>query len=160
MSGDTIFMISNVITRKLDSLKIIGNVMIVEKDSLSNEGFNQIRGGILNGMFSESKLKDVEIKKNIDVIYYMYSEEKNELIGINKTTCSKLFMQLSENEIKDISFFIEPLGKVYPDKELPINERKLEGFIWRSDEKPETINDLFSQEDLNIKLPKIHGVKE
>ena len=160
MSGDTIFMISNVITRKLDSLKIIGNVMVVEKDSLSNEGFNQIKGGILNGMFSEGKLKDVEIKKNIDVIYYMYSEENNELIGINKTTCSKLFMQLSENEIKDISFFIEPLGKVYPDKELPINERKLEGFIWRSDEKPETINDLFSQEDLNIKLPKIHGIKE
>ena len=63
MSGDTIFMISNVITRKLDSLKIIGNVMVVEKDSLSNEGFNQIKGGILNGMFSESKLKDVEIKK-------------------------------------------------------------------------------------------------
>ena len=75
--------ISNIITRKLDSLKIIGNVMVVEKDSLSNEGFNQIKGGILNGMFSESKLKDVEIKKNIDVIYYMYSDENNELIGIN-----------------------------------------------------------------------------
>ena len=160
MSGDTIFLISNVLTRKLDSLKIIGNVMVIEKDSLSNDGFNQIKGGILNGVFSESKLRDIEIKKNIDVIYYMYSEENNELIGINKTTCSNLLMKLSENEIKDISFYVQPIGKVYPDKDLPKNERKLEGFIWRNDEKPQTINDLFSQEDLDIKLPKIHGIKE
>ena len=160
MSGDTIFLISNVKTRKLDSLKILGNVMVIEKDSLSNDGFNQIKGGVLNGLFLESKLKDVEIKKNIDVIYYMYSEENNELIGINKTTCSNLLMEFSKNEIKDISFFVEPLGKVYPEKELPINERKLEGFIWRSNEKPKTINDLFSEEDLNIILPKVNGIKE
>ena len=32
--------------------------------------------------------------------------------------------------------------------------------ITGNDEKPETINDLFSQEDLNIKLPEIHGIKE
>ena len=63
-------------------------------------------------------------------------------------------------EIKDISFFVEPLGKVYPEKELPINERKLEGFIWRNNEKPKTINDLFSEEDLNIILPKVNGIKE
>ena len=160
MSGDTIFLISNVLTRKLDSLKIIGNVMVIEKDSLSNDGFNQIKGGILNGVFSESKLRDIEIKKNIDVIYYMYSEENNELIGINKTTCSNLLMKLSENEIKDISFYVQPIGKVYPDKDLPKNERKLEGFIWRNDEKPQTINDLFSREDLDIKLPEIHGIKK
>ena len=126
--------------------------MVIEKDSLSNDGFNQIKGGILNGVFSESKLRDIEIKKNIDVIYYMYSEENNELIGINKTTCSNLLMKLSENEIKDISFYVQPIGKVYPDKDLPKNERKLEGFIWRNDEKPQTINDLFSREDLDIKL--------
>ena len=68
MSGDTIFLISNVKTRKLDSLKILGNVMVIEKDSLSNNGFNQIKGGVLNGLFLESKLKDVEIKIPINII--------------------------------------------------------------------------------------------
>ncbi len=160
MSGEEIFLISNLKTKKLDSLKIIKNVMVIEKDSISKEGFNQIKGGLLNGSFFEGKLKDIEIKKNIDVIYYMYSEENNELIGINKTTCSNLTMQLSENEIKDISFFVEPSGKVYPDKDLPLNERKLDGFIWRNKEKPKTLNDLFSKEDLNLSLPKIDGIEE
>jgi hypothetical protein len=30
---------------------------------------------------------------------------------------------------------------------LPINERKLDGFIWREDERPDTILELFSEED-------------
>ncbi len=33
--------------KKLDSLKINGNVFIIEKDSLSDKGFNQIKGGFL-----------------------------------------------------------------------------------------------------------------
>ena len=43
--------------KKLDSLKIIGNAFIVEKDSIDNNGFNQIKGGILNGNFVDGNLK-------------------------------------------------------------------------------------------------------
>ena len=57
MSGDTIFLISNVLTRKLDSLKITGNVMVIEKDSLSNDGFNQIKGVYLMEYFQKVNLE-------------------------------------------------------------------------------------------------------
>jgi lipopolysaccharide export system protein LptA len=147
MSGDKIFLISNMKTKKLDSLKIVGNSWIVERDSISENGFNQIKGVLLDGLFKDGKLSEIEVSKNTEVIYYMYSDEENELIGIDKTTCSRIKMITKENEIEDIIFFVSPNGNLFPDKDLPINERKLGGFIWREDERPDTIPQLFSEED-------------
>ena len=159
MSGNEIFLTSNINTKKLDSLKIIGNSWIIEKDSISDEGFNQIKGGILNGSFTDGKLKDIEIIKNTEVIYYMYSDDKSELIGINQTTCSRLTMVTENNQIVDIAFYVSPDGDLFPEKDLLQNERILEGFIWREEERPNEIDDLFSEED-NLYVPREINVIE
>lgn len=159
MSGDKIFLTSDINTQKLDSLKIIGNSWIIEKDSLSEAGFNQIKGVLLDGLFKNGELSEIEIAKNTEVIYYMYSDEDNELIGIDKTTCSRLKMITEDNQIKDITFFVSPDGELLPEKDLPINERKLKGFIWRDDERPKNISDLFSDEDKLFELRVIEKVQ-
>jgi len=159
MTGDQIFILSELKTKKLDSLKIIGNVFIVEKDSLSYHGFNQIKGGLLNGDFINGQLNNIEVIKNTQVIYYLYSDEDNELIGIDKTLCSSLDMIMINNEISDITFRVNPNGEVFPEEEIDENERKLKGFIWRYDEKPKDKNDLFSEKDKNLILPKIKGIE-
>ena len=159
MSGDKIFLTSDINTQKLDSLKIIGNSWIIEKDSLSEAGFNQIKGVLLDGLFKNGELSEIEIAKNTEVIYYMYSDEDNELIGIDKTTCSRLMMITEDDQIKDITFFVSPDGELLPEKDLPINERKLKGFIWRDDERPKNISDLFSDEDKLFELRVIEKVQ-
>ena len=116
MSGDKIFLTSDINTQKLDSLKIIGNSWIIEKDSLSETGFNQIKGGLLDGLFEDGELVEIDITKNTEVIYYMYSDEENELIGIDKTTCSSLKMITKDNQIVDITFFVSPDGQLLPKK--------------------------------------------
>ena len=158
MSGDKIFLTSNMETKKLDSLKIIGNSWIIERDSISDTGFNQIKGGVLDGLFKEGELREIDVSKNTEVVYYMYSDEDNELIGIDKTTCSRLKMVTRENQIEDITFFVSPDGNLFPDKDLPLNERKLEGFIWREDERPNTIRELFSKEDNQFQPTEIREV--
>lgn len=158
MSGDKIFLISDIKTKKLDSLKILGNSWIVERDSISKTGFNQIKGGVLDGLFKDGKLSEIDVSKNTEVIYYMYSDEENELIGIDKTTCSRLKMITKENEIEDITFFVSPDGDLFPDKDLPINERKLDGFIWREEERPNTILQLFSEEDNQFQPTEIKEI--
>ena len=158
MSGDKIFLTSDMQTKKLDSLKIIGNSWIIEKDSISDNGFNQIKGGVLDGLFKEGELREIDVSKNTEVIYYMYSDEDNELIGIDKTTCSRLKMVTMENQIEDITFFVSPDGNLFPDKDLPLNERKLEGFIWREDERPKNIQELFSEEDNQFQPTEIREV--
>ena len=147
MSGDKIYLMSNKETNKLDSLKIFGNVLIIEKDTLSENGFNQIKGGLLDGSFKDGKLDNIIITKNTEMIYYLYNDEDLQLIGIDKTTCSGLMMNFLEGEINDITFLVAPTGNVYPENEIPLNDRTLKGFIWRDDERPTSVYDLFDNYD-------------
>ena len=52
------------------------------------------------------------------------------------------------NEINEISFYISPDGEVSPEDQIDKNLRKLKGFLWRENEKPETIEDLFKINDV------------
>ena len=58
MSGDKIFLTSDIKTKKLDSLKIMSATAgLLERDSISDTGFNQIKGGVLDGLFKEGELQ-------------------------------------------------------------------------------------------------------
>lgn len=155
MTGDEIQLLSNTKTRKLDSLKIDGKVFIIEKDTLSDDGYQQIKGGLLRGAFKESKLDNIVIKKNTEMVYYLYNDEDLQLIGIDKTTCSALRMGFADGQIDGITFLVTPNGNVYPEDELPENERTLKGFIWRITQRPETIEDLFDENDREEQFPEI-----
>ena len=159
MSGDKIFLLSDLVTRKLDSLKITGNIFIIEKDTLSVDGYQQIKGGILNGAFKEGRLDNIVITKNTEMVYYLYNDEDLQLIGIDKTTCSALQMNFNDGQIENITFLVSPNGDVYPEEELPLNDRTLKGFIWRITEKPETIEDLFDEKDREDQFPEILSLK-
>ena len=159
MSGDKIFLLSDLVTRKLDSLKITGNIFIIEKDTLSEDGYQQIKGGILNGAFKEGRLDNIVITKNTEMVYYLYNDEDLQLIGIDKTTCSALQMNFTDGQIENITFLVSPNGDVYPEEELPLNDRTLKGFIWRITEKPETIEDLFDEKDREDQFPEIISLK-
>ena len=142
MSGNQINLLTDVKTRKLDSLLIYGNSFIIEQDSINKNNFNQIEGMNLNGDFMNGNLNNLQVLKNIKVIYYLYNDDGN-LIGIDKTVCSELKIKLESNEIKNITFYTSPEGKVHPENELDPNLKLLEGFIWRKTERPESLNDIF-----------------
>jgi lipopolysaccharide export system protein LptA len=155
MTGDEIQLLSDTKTNKLDSLKIDGRVFIIEKDTLSEDGYQQIKGGLLRGAFKESKLDNIVITKNTEMVYYLYNDEDLQLIGIDKTTCSALKMQFVDGQIDEITFLVSPNGNVYPEDELPINDRTLKGFTWRIVQRPETIEDLFDENDEEEQFPEI-----
>lgn len=142
MTGELIYLLTDFNTRKLDSLQIYGNAFIIEKDSLSANGFNQINGKELYGDFKDGVLNQLDVIKNTRVIYYLYSDA-GELIGINNTICSALNVKFKENEIDKISFYISPEGKVSPEDQIDPNLRILEGFLWREEERPQSYQDLF-----------------
>ena len=155
MTGDEIQLLSDTKTNKLDSLKIDGRVFIIEKDTLSEDGYQQIKGGLLRGAFKESKLDNIVITKNTEMVYYLYNDEDLQLIGIDKTTCSALKMQFVDGQIDEITFLVSPNGNVYPVDELPENDRTLKGFTWRILQRPETIEDLFDENDREEQFPEI-----
>lgn len=139
ITGDTIQLISNTETDKLDSLKVLQNAFIINKDSI---GFNQIKGRNLFGKFEENDLRFVNIIGNSEVIHFVRNEN-NSLIGIEKTTCSEIHFILKDGAIQKAKFITQPDGETYPPSKLPENVRKLRGFQWRNDEKPLTKKDIF-----------------
>ncbi|MGV9003616.1 OstA-like protein [Flavobacterium sp.] len=145
MTGDVMHLIGNNETEKLDSLKVLNNAFIVSKDSLGT-GYNQVKGQNLYGKFVDSKLREVDLVKNTEVIYYMRNDDQ-ELIGINKSVCSKINMILDGNTIETITNYNQVEGEIFPEKDLPENARKLRGFIWRGDERIKTKDGIFPVEE-------------
>ncbi len=143
MSGNEIYLLTDIKTRKLDSLLIFGNSFVIEQDSIDKRNFNQIEGVDLNGDFLNGGLNNLQVLKNIKVIYYLYNDI-GELVGIDKTICSEIKIKLESNEIKNITFYTSPEGKVHPEDKLDPNMKLLEGFIWRKSERPESLDDLFN----------------
>ncbi|MEO0526662.1 MAG: OstA-like protein [Bacteroidota bacterium] len=158
MTGDSIHLLSNKETEQLDSLKVLNNAFIISLDSISMEGYNQAKGKDLYGQFFDNELKIIDLIKNTEVIYYMYNDD-DELIGIDKTICSEIRLLMANNDIEDITFFTNPDGDIFPEKDLPENGRKLKGFIWRGDERILTKDDIFDEDDNNIQLVTIRGIE-
>lgn len=141
ITGDSIQLLFNKKTEKIDSLKVLQNSFIIQKDSI---GFNQIKGRNILGKFIENDLKIVHIIGNGEIIHFVRNGKK-ELIGIQKTSCSSINFVLKEGAIQQAKFLTKPEGETYPPSKLPENVRKLRGFIWRYEEKPLGKDDIFKK---------------
>jgi lipopolysaccharide export system protein LptA len=157
MTGDTIHLISNVKTEKLDSLKVFNNAFLISKDTLSQDGYNQVKGKELIGLFRDNELYNVDINKNAEVIQYSRDSD-GELIGINKSKSGSINIQLVNNGIEVITLLNRPDGNISPESQFPKNANKLRGFDWREEERPLSVEDLFS-DDEKITLPDIQGLE-
>ncbi|WP_154662147.1 OstA-like protein [Siansivirga zeaxanthinifaciens] len=159
MTGDTIHLLSNNETEKLDSLLVFNNAFIISKDTLTTDGYNQISGIRLVGLFNDkNELRKVDIIKNAQSIFYTRNENQ-ELIGIDKAKSGSISILFSEGDIEEYSRINQIDGDLYPESKYPKNEKRLKGFDWRADERPLTIEDLFN-EDEPFELPVITGLED
>lgn len=156
MTGDSIHLISNVEKEELDSLKVFNDAFLISKDTLG-DGFNQIKGQRLIGLFKDNELYNVDIIKNAEIIFYS-RDDKDSLIGINKSKSGSINMQF-DGGYKIITLINQVDGEIYPESQFPENARKFRGFVWRGDEQPTSVNDLFS-DDPPLELPIIKGLDE
>ena len=122
ITGDSIKLLSNTKTEKLDSLKILGNSFIIQKDSIDPENFNQIKGRNMYGKFIDNQLKTLLVKGNGEAINFNRNDE-GVLETITKQYCSNIEFDLLNSEINQI--------------------KCLKGFIWRESEQPKTKEDIF-----------------
>ncbi len=157
MTGDTIHLISNPETEKLDSLLVFNNAFLISKDTL-DVGYNQISGQKLIGLFKDNELYNVDIIKNAEVIYFARND-KNELIGIDKSKSGNINIQILNQAITEIRKIGQTDGNIFPESQFPKNARLLRGFDWREDERPKSVDDLF-KDDPPLVLPKIKGLED
>jgi len=155
ITGKLIHLLSNPKTEKLDSLKVLEDAFLIQKDTI--EGFNQIKGRDMYAKFENNEIKTVDFVGNGETLTYLRDDETTELMAIAITTCSKFHIKFKNKEIKEIRYLIKEDGKTYPPSKLPENIRKLKNFIWRENERPKTKEDIFIKgiiKNKEVKLSK------
>lgn len=156
ITGDTIELISNPVSEKLDSLKVFDNSFMIQKDSI--DGYNQVKGQYLYGLFENNEIYEVNVIKNTETIYYI-REDDGQLFGINKSLAAKIKLLLENREVTDIYYYNQPEDKTYPEDDFPPNARKLKGFLWRGDERLTQKSDLFKNRKAYRKT-EVQGIEE
>ena len=150
ITGDSIKLLSNQKTNKLDSLKILGNSFIIQKDSIDPENYNQIKGRNMYGKFIENELRTLLVKGNGEAVNFNRNEE-GVLETITKQYCSNIEFELLNSEINQIKCLNMSDGKTYPPSLYPENDRRIKGFIWRETEQPKTKEDIFKKKSTKSK---------
>lgn len=140
ITGDTIHLIQDRTNNELDSLRVFDNAFMIQEDI---EGYNQVKGAQLIGLFTQNKLDTIDVIKNSQVVYYS-RDDQQKLVGINNTVASSMQLYVREQKIRGIRFINKVPGKVYPPSEFPENARILPGFLWRGEERLFFQDDLFS----------------
>lgn len=157
LSGKLIELITDTQTQKLDSLKVLQDAFVIEKDTIGI-GYNQLKGVNLYGSFLDGKLKEIDLVKNTEMMYYLYNDS-NELVGIDKGICSHINITFEDGQIASATKFVDPDSEMYPDKDLPLNARNLRGFLWRGQEKINSLQEIFPQEELDKEAVLLKQIK-
>lgn len=143
ITGDSIHFKTSKDTNALDSLKVLRNSFIIQKDSLDPKNFNQIKGRNIYGKFKDNDLRVMLVKGNAESLYYNRNDETQKLETITKEIASDIEFLLENNEVVQTKYFKETEGKTYPPSQFPEEDRKFRGFIWREDEQPKKMTDIF-----------------
>lgn len=142
ITGKLIHLLSNMETEKMDSLKVLEDAFLIQKDTI--DGFNQIKGRNMFAKFNNNQIEIVDFIGNGEVLAYLREDNKEkDLFGISKTTCSEIRFTFDGKKIKSARYFVNQETLTYPPSELPENTRKLKDFIWREEERPKVIEDIF-----------------
>ncbi|CAM1347668.1 conserved hypothetical protein [Tenacibaculum crassostreae] len=164
ITGDSIQLLTNKDTNKLDSLKVLQNAFMIQQDSVHKENFNQIKGRNIFGKFENDDLRTMLVLGNAESLYYNHNDETHKLETITKEIASDIEFILEDNEITQTKYFKKSEGKTYPPSQFPSEEKKFKGFIWRGDEQPLTVEDIFVKDKPSItpskKKKELEVVKE
>jgi len=119
----------------IDQLRAKTGAFIISQDSTTN--FNQVKGRQMIAYFAGKSVDFVSVSGNGESIYFVADDKDvHKFIGMNKIVCSNMKIAFVENQVNDIRFFTKPDGSFTPPHELKEDDKKLEGFSWRIDERP------------------------
>lgn len=128
---------------KIDTLAMINNSFIISVvDTITKSTFNQIKGKIMVGYFTDNKMRKVKIYGNAESVFYV-NEEDGSPIGVNKTSSSDMSILIKDNKVLSITPIKDVDAFMYPPNEVPEEDKKLKNFIWIEGQRPLKKEDIF-----------------
>lgn len=125
---------------KPKEMHINQDAFILSRDTF--DYFNQISGKNMVGHFKNDEFKRLDVIGNAETIYFARDAD-NELIGVDKSVAADLKIYVENQEIKNIIYFDEPTGTIYPLEELSPNDLHLKHFNNHKEARPRKWQDIF-----------------
>ena len=137
LTGDSIDI--KIAHRSIDSVFQRGNAFSITKDSI--DGYNQIKGAEMASCFQDGKLHHIFVTGDAKAISWL-REDDGALIGINVSNSKTMQILMKGKEISQIKYYNSINETLYPERDLKENDRYLEGFLWREEERPRSKKEL------------------
>ena len=132
MEADSI--IAQLVNQKLRTMYLRAKSFIIARDTLLN--YNQVKGRRITASFDDStRLQKVFVEGNGESVYFI-ADDVLKPMGMNRVECAKMTLNFKQNQVKRIQFVGQPEGKFIPPQNVKAEEKQLEGFNWRDQEKP------------------------
>jgi len=133
MTADSISMLieNNTIRR----IFLVKNSFVISQDTLLN--FNQIKGRNMTAELADGQISRVNVEGNGESLYFMLDEEDKSFTGMNKIICSNILIRFKDGKVDNLSFYVQPDGNFIPPQELKEGDKKLKGFTWKTDVRPQ-----------------------
>ena len=125
--------------RSIDSVLQYGNAFSISQDSV--EGYNQIKGADMASCFQDGKIHHINVTGDAKTITWL-REDDGSLIGINVSSSKTMRILMEGQRITKIKYFEGINETLFPEKDIKENDRYLEGFRWRDEERPRSKEDL------------------
>ncbi len=128
---------------KPHQLHVEGNAFLLS--AVDTVLLDQVAGSTMTGYFQDEALRRIIAEGNGRTVYFA-REEKNgmeELIGMNKAECSRISVELEDGQVNTVTFLDRPDAILYPMNKIPDKELRMEGAVWRMDERPRDRQDIF-----------------
>lgn len=120
----------------------VANHIIHGNDTLQ---FNQVKGRNMKGYFKDNKLYKVNVLGNGQTVYYVYTDNNETLMGVNRADCSNMTLYIVDNKINSITFLQKPEATLFPMKQVKQADFLLGGFHWYDYLRPRTVADIFGK---------------
>lgn len=121
---------------KIKGFHLEGKAFLIQQaDTLTNKDkFNQLTGRTIDGLISEDTIRRVIVTGNAEILYY--PKNKTKLMGLNKTTCSEIYMWFKKGDIDKVTMKPQTLGNIDPLNAVDIENAKIKGFNWQYSKRP------------------------
>lgn len=136
-TGDTIHVFFK--NSKIHNFQVLQNGFIVNIEGDSTK-FNQVKGKIITGFFTDGELQNMYVDGNAESIYFS-KNDKGEFDNVSQTVSSRLRFRFKDKELTDIVTVREVEGAVDPIDKLA-KESLLTGFIWKPELRPTSKADI------------------
>lgn len=148
-TGDTLHVFFK--NDKIHSFQVLQNSFAVNMETDTTK-FNQAKGKITTGFFSNGELQNMYIDGNAESIYFD-KDEKNIYKNMNQTVSSRIKFTFKDKDLTNVTLFREIEGKTDPVDKLP-KVTILTGFIWKPELRPISKADIIKGKPKAKVVPK------